>query len=108
MINSTHIIYDFKYKGELIDIPTTMDNAIATVGELHVVNKFQHHFNPQGLSLIYILAESHISIHTWEEHNYISIDIYTCGKVNPEHTLNEFLKSFNITHSNKQIIQRGL
>ncbi len=38
-----------------------------------------HKFCPQGVSGIVLVAESHISIHTWPEHNYASVDIYTCG-----------------------------
>ena len=37
-------------------------------------------FDPQGLTGVVLLAESHISIHTWPEINYIAIDIFTCGK----------------------------
>lgn len=107
-IQSTHIIYDFQYKGKLTNISKIMDNAIKKVGELTVVDKFEHHFNPYGLSIVYILAESHISIHTWEEHNYISIDMYTCGETSPENTLKEFLKHFTITAKKKQIIERGI
>ena len=90
------------------NIGALMDKAIATVNELTIVDKFQHHFNPYGLSIVYILAESHISIHTWEEYNYISIDMYTCGETSPENTLNEFLKHFTIISKKKQIIERGV
>lgn len=107
-IKSTHIIYDFQYAGDVPDIEASMDKAIARIGELTIVDKFKHNFNPYGLSLIYILAESHISIHTWEEHNYISIDMYTCGETSPENTLNEFLSNFKIIRKKKQIIERGI
>ena len=107
-IKSTHILYDFQYKGKLPNIEKLMDKAIASVGELTIVDKFHHNFNPYGLSLIYILAESHISIHTWEEYNYISIDLYTCGETSPENTLNEFLSNFTITAHKKQTIERGI
>lgn len=85
-----------------------MDNAIRKINELTIVDKFKHNFNPYGLSIVYILAESHISIHTWEEYNYISVDMYTCGETSPENTLNEFLKHFNIIESKKQVIERGI
>lgn len=51
-----------------------------------------HKFQPQGITGIVLLAESHIAIHTWPEFNYTAIDIYTCGdKANPEKAL-EYLK----------------
>jgi S-adenosylmethionine decarboxylase len=50
-------------------------------------------FNPQGITGVVLLAESHISIHTWPELNYAAIDIFTCGdKTHPDKAL-EFLKS---------------
>lgn len=108
MIKSTQILYDFQYEGELLDVEKIMDGAIAKINELTIVDKFHHNFNPYGLSLIYILAESHISIHTWEEYNFISVDMYTCGETDPQNTLTEFLKSFKIKKEKKQIISRGI
>ena len=38
-----------------------------------------HHFSPHGLSGVVVIAESHITVHTWPEHEYAAIDIFTCG-----------------------------
>ena len=38
-----------------------------------------HRFNPQGVSGVVVIAESHLSIHTWPEYGYAAMDIYTCG-----------------------------
>ena len=43
-----------------------------------VLGSIEHVFTPQGLSIIYMLSESHISIHTFPEHHYLALDIYTC------------------------------
>ncbi len=55
-----------------------------------------HKFSPQGVTGVAVLAESHISIHTWPELGYGAMDIFTCGEhVNPEDaldTIKEFLK----------------
>lgn len=107
-MNSSHYIIDFEYVGGLPDVESLMDNAINTTGEITVVDKFKHNFSPFGLSLIYILAESHISIHTWEEYNYISLDFYTCGDATPKNTCDVFLKNFKIKNIKKQIIERGV
>ena len=45
-----------------------------------VVKKITHRFSPQGVSIILILAETHISIHTWPEHRYAAVDIFICGE----------------------------
>ena len=43
-----------------------------------------HHFSPQGVSGVVLIAESHISIHTWPENHYAAVDIFTCGtRVDP-------------------------
>jgi len=39
-----------------------------------------HQFQPQGVTAIALLAESHISIHTWPEHGYAAVDVFTCGE----------------------------
>ena len=104
----THIISDIQYKGNLPDIEKKMDEAIAEVNELHVIQKFKYLFNPIGISLFYVLAESHISIHTWEEYNTMNIDFFTCGTSNPEKTLDTFLEKMDIQDENRQILKRGL
>ena len=46
-----------------------------------VIKTMVHRFSPFGVSAIAIIAESHLSIHTWPEYKFASIDIYTCGTV---------------------------
>ncbi len=45
-----------------------------------IVNRFVHKFKPVGVSVFLILAETHISIHTWPEYGYAALDIFVCGK----------------------------
>jgi S-adenosylmethionine decarboxylase len=46
--------------------------------DFHILNKIEHKFEPQGSTIIYMLSESHISIHTFPEKKYMAFDIYTC------------------------------
>ena len=39
-----------------------------------------HQFSPQGVSGVILIAESHLSIHTWPENGFVAIDIFTCGE----------------------------
>lgn len=48
--------------------------------EIGAITSIGHQFQPQGVSLIYILSASHISIHTWPELGYFHIDLFTCKK----------------------------
>jgi S-adenosylmethionine decarboxylase len=49
-----------------------------------IVESVFHHFNPYGVSGAVIIKESHLTIHTWPEYGFVSVDVYTCGdSVNP-------------------------
>ena len=62
----------------------TLNNA-ARLANATVLNLISNKFEPQGVTAIALLAESHISIHTWPESNYSAVDIFTCGQnMNPE------------------------
>ena len=45
----------------------------------HVVECVFHHFSPHGVSGVVVIAESHVTVHTWPEHRYAAVDIFTCG-----------------------------
>jgi len=46
-----------------------------------VIKDSFYQFSPQGISGVVIIAESHISIHTWPENSYAAVDVFTCGEV---------------------------
>lgn len=48
-----------------------------------------------GLTVFAIVAESHISIHTWPEHNFATVDVYTCGNTDPGAAFNYIAKELN-------------
>jgi len=81
-----HLIIDV-YGGTRLDdidhIEATLrrcvDAARATLLHVHV-----HHFQPNGVSGVAVLAESHISIHTWPEAHYAALDVFMCGKADPD------------------------
>jgi len=56
-----------------------VDAARATLLHLHL-----HHFQPNGVSGVAVLAESHISIHTWPDAGYAALDVFMCGKADPD------------------------
>ena len=57
----------------------TLTNA-AKISNAKVLNLISNKFEPQGVTAIALLAESHISIHTWPESHYSAVDIFTCGQ----------------------------
>jgi S-adenosylmethionine decarboxylase len=81
-----HLIVDLHGAQGLDDIDLieatlrrAVDAARATLLHVHV-----HHFQPNGVSGVAVLAESHISIHTWPDAGYAAIDVFMCGKANPD------------------------
>jgi S-adenosylmethionine decarboxylase len=61
-----------------------MVNAAIDCGAVVLGESF-HHFSPLGVSGVVIIAESHLSIHTWPEYGYAAVDVFTCGTaVDPE------------------------
>lgn len=67
-----------------------------------------HNFKPQGLTGVVLLAESHISIHTWPEINYVAIDIFTCGKKSsPKKALSYLKKAFEPKELEVKEVKRG-
>ena len=55
-------------------------NRAAKLANATVLNLISNKFEPQGVTAIALLSESHISIHTWPESSYSAIDIFTCGQ----------------------------
>ena len=45
-----------------------------------IVNRCFHRFSPHGVSGVVVIAESHLAIHTWPEHRYAALDLFTCGE----------------------------
>ena len=52
-------------------------------GGLSIVGRSDHHFTPHGLTVTWVLAESHGALHTYPESRMFSFDVYTCGGVDP-------------------------
>ena len=79
------ILDDFEELQRLLEASLVM--AQATI--LRIIGE---KFEPQGVTLLALLAESHASIHTWPEIGYAAIDLYTCGDKTETHKAAEFLK----------------
>lgn len=68
-----------------------------------------HKFEPGGVSGVVVLAESHLSIHTWPEFGYAAIDIYTCGDTADPWRACEFLaEKFKAQSITTSVVERGI
>ena len=74
---------------ELFDCPATLLNDTDRIEQIMqesalkcgatIVQSVFHRFNPHGVSGVVVIAESHLSIHTWPEYGYAAVDVFTCG-----------------------------
>lgn len=81
----THLIIDIHDASNLNDrahIEQALRDATIATGAT-LLSLHAHHFSPQGVTAMAILAESHISCHTWPEIGYAAFDIFMCGNTNP-------------------------
>ncbi|AOQ24711.1 S-adenosylmethionine decarboxylase proenzyme [Moorella thermoacetica] len=78
-----HVVADFwGVPDEVINDTRLIKQAAiraAAFGQMRVLDMVEHKFYPLGYTLLLLLAESHLSVHTYPEHNYIALDIFTCG-----------------------------
>lgn len=72
-----------------------------------LLDEVVHAFEPQGVTALTLLAESHISIHTWPEKGYAAIDVFTCGEhTEPEEACYHLIRKFQATEHTLQTVVR--
>lgn len=73
-----------------------------------VVEKRFHMFSPYGVSGVVIISESHLAIHTWPEHGYAAVDLFTCGdSCDPMIAYNYLKNKFNAVSASFTELKRG-
>tara|TARA_B100002051_G_scaffold59743_1_gene55665 strand:+ start:399 stop:833 length:435 start_codon:yes stop_codon:yes gene_type:complete len=83
-------------------------NKAAKLANAIVLNLISNKFEPQGVTAIALLAESHISIHTWPESNYSAVDIFTCGQnMLPEIASQYLIEALKAEEHSLRIIERN-
>ena len=86
----THLIVDLWGACHLDDL-TVVENALrasVTAAGATLLHIHLHHFSPTGgISGVAVLAESHISVHTWPERAYAAFDVFMCGRCDPRRAL---------------------
>ena len=85
----------------------TLNNA-AKLANAKVLNLISNKFEPQGVTAIALLAESHISIHSWPEAHYSAVDIFTCGQnMKPEISCKYLIQALMAKEHLLRIIDRN-
>ncbi|MBD3611349.1 MAG: adenosylmethionine decarboxylase [Hydrogenovibrio crunogenus] len=106
----THLIADFWGASHLDDLALmekalreAVEKAKATLLHIHL-----HHFTPNGgISGVAVLAESHISVHSWPERNYAAFDVFMCGDSEPAKAIEVLEAAFTPSKVGVDNILRG-
>jgi S-adenosylmethionine decarboxylase len=106
----THLIIDVWDGDRLDDLPHVeaalrrcVEAAGATLLHIHL-----HHFTPNGgISGVAVLAESHISIHSWPERSYAALDVFMCGESVPQKAVPVLQEAFATRNVEVREILRG-
>jgi S-adenosylmethionine decarboxylase len=74
-----------------------------------IVDVVFHEFNPFGVSGVVVIAESHLSIHTWPEYRYAAVDIFSCGTLlEPEAAARFLVEQLGAARTSVVELQRGV
>jgi S-adenosylmethionine decarboxylase len=107
------------YLVELFDCPSTiLDDEIlieraireaARRASATLLHQESRRFEPQGVTAFALLAESHISIHTWPELGYAAVDIFTCGsRAMPQNACSYLATALQAGHHSVRRMDRGI
>jgi len=108
-----HLLLELKGcdKEVLNDLSFLRGILLAAAGEAGatVLGESFHKFNPQGVSGVVIIAESHLFIHTWPEYGYAAVDIFTCGdSVQPERAVEILIRKLGAKNHSILEMSRGI
>ncbi|MEM7351301.1 MAG: adenosylmethionine decarboxylase [Acidobacteriota bacterium] len=82
--------------------------AAAKTAGAAIVGEAYHRFSPRGVTAVVLIAESHLSIHTWPARGYVAVDIFTCGGLDPQPACDYLGEVLEAETTRSQVILRGL
>lgn len=94
----------------LDDLPAIQDYLLRATREsgATILDHRFHKFSPQGVSGVIVIAESHVSIHTWPEHGYAAVDYFSCSPEMNSESLTANLRAFLASgRTQARTIERG-
>lgn len=110
-IKGQHFVIDaFQCDANLLNqadlLQELLTKAVEDLG-MEILSTYFHTFSPQGVTGVIVISTSHISIHTWPEHGYAALDLYTCGDQKLWPILKELLEKIKATRAIVYEISRG-
>lgn len=97
---------------EILNNLETVKTALveaAKRAEATIIDVVFHEFNPFGISGVVVIAESHLSIHTWPEYRYAAVDIFSCGdSLKPAAAATYLVEQFGASRASCVEVKRGV
>lgn len=107
----THVLYDIWVDDasllNRLELWRTMLVTAAKESGATIIGQRFHQFSPHGLTGFLLLAESHISFHTWPEENLATIDIFTCGPMDTHYIIEQVRARLKPCHEHLSEVHRG-
>lgn len=108
-----HILAEFSdCNTELLNNPGHIESSLLEAARragATIVDSVFHQYNPHGVSGIVVIAESHLSIHTWPEYGYAAVDFFSCGdRVDPWKACRYMQEALDCRELNTREIPRGI
>lgn len=75
-----YLFLDLYIQNKTLDNLHEILDVFCTINKLNIVEKSHFVFDPVGITVVYILSESHLAVHTFPEKNLICIDLFTCSE----------------------------
>jgi len=109
----THLLVELRdCNPEILkDLSKVKDALVSAAKEARatIIDVSFHEFNPFGISGMVVIAESHLSIHTWPEYGYAAVDIFTCGDIiKPEVAAHYLIDQFESKNPSIVEMKRGI
>lgn len=111
-LNRTHILYDMWLADTgLLEAIQPWQQTLLAAAKASGATILKHHFHqfsPTGITGFLLLAESHISVHTWPEEGLATVDIFTCGPMDTTLILTQLRRRFQPVRESVKSLDRGL
>ena len=106
-----YLIELYACKGKTFQTTDQVRKAMLRCAEaagITVLNQLFHAFSPHGVSGVLVISESHIAVHTWPEHGYIAVDLFSCNlQVDAETFIAACRKAFGAGRHEVKLVLRG-
>ncbi len=102
---------------ELFDCDVNLIGSVDIIEEVMIksvevsgatmIKPFFHQFSPHGVSGICVVAESHFAIHTWPEHGYAAVDLFSCGEFDYMEAMKFISNKLGAGEMTASMVERG-